>query len=228
MTKQAKIRTFAVVWTIAATVAAPAMAIRIWDPPWVEDPASYPGGAATSQGWEFGKSLDQPDYVDNPFGDPFIEGILVEPQTVPGPMEDPTGQQPPVQTWHVAETGGGLDIHVPNADNPDHRKIIFVQVTSDKGLLQTQPGWSVTPAGSVSFPKPAINLGLGSDDGSWYVYTARFDLDRCPPMEVISLRFPQSTNIEEVHVDTLCIPEPASLGFLAMGGLFAFVRRRKA
>ncbi len=48
-----------------------------------------------------------------------------------------------------------------------------------------------------------------------------------PEGEWLTFWLVNSTNIEEIVVDTICMPEPASMGLMALGGLAFLVRRRR-
>ena len=195
---------------------ATAMAVDMWPAPWQEDPTDphWVDGKTTEQRWEFPTDPENPVYVDNPFGDPVVEVVN---GTYPDWVQGWEGGE--IATWHVGPGEGKLRITVPNNPEPNKQKVIWVQVTSDKGPA---PGGPVTnPPGTVSYPKPAVGLG-----GTWYVYTAQVVIPYNPPYEVIEYTFPECTNIEEVVVKTICVPEPATLGLLALGGL-ALIRRRR-
>ncbi len=194
---------------LAATAAIPVHAEMVWNPPWVENPSDpqWFGGVATHQRWEFAENPGFPVAMDNPFGQPYVDFSLA---TYPDIVIGPDGQTL-IPTWHIDQDGGGLFVYVPNNPLPNARKSIFIQITSDKGPLLGSP--SSSPTGTVSYPKPAINHnGTG-----WYTYTARIDLDFNPIEEYIFYNFPASTNISELVVDTICVPEPAATaGLLAM------------
>jgi len=192
----------------------------IWDPPWVENPSDpqWAGGVTTHQRWEFAENPGYPVALDNPFGQPYVElGNATYPDIVIGP--DGVTE---ILTWHIDQDGGELIIYVPNNPLPNARKVIFIQLTSDKGALLGSP--TSSPGGSVSYPKPAIN----HDGTGWYTYTAQIDIPFNPPEEYITYRFPESTNISEVVVDTICVPEPATLGVLICSSVgIAALRRRR-
>lgn len=189
----------------------------IWQPPWVEDPSDpqWQGGTTTTQVWEFNDHPTNPSTVDNPFGQPFVDITGTYPDPVTGPGGDV------INTWHIDTDGGELVIHVPNDPRTNARKVIFIQLTSDKGPLLGSP--TSNPPGTVSYPKPAINHnGTG-----WYTYTAQIEIPFNPPQETITYTFPESTNISELVVNTICVPEPITLGWVAMTGLMMIRHRTR-
>ncbi len=198
----------------------PAFAIRVFDPPWTRNPTApeWAGGATTSQGWEFGAggaALNTPSYVHNPFGPP---QILFSPGT-PEPVTDFPGTDPGTVTWtwHIDQDGGGMRISLFNNPQLRERKVIHLQYTSDKASMGppvTTPGGGVLPGG-----------GVAGHGGTWYTYEWLLEIKPNPQFEEIWIPFPESTNIEEVHVATICIPEPATAGLVALA-VIALSRRK--
>lgn len=213
-----KLSTFLTFIALAMVVPVSAQAEMVWDPPWVEDPTDpqWAGGVTTHQRWEFDEHPSLPVDTQNPFGQPFVEvggtygDIVIGPDGVT-----------PIPTWHIDEDGGRLMIYVPNNPLPNARKVIFIQLTSDKGPLFGSP--TSSPGGVVSYPKGPIKHG----PTSWYTYTAQIDIPFNPAEEFIFYEFAESTNISEIVVDTICVPEPASAGLLLCGGLATLLRRRR-
>jgi hypothetical protein len=63
--------------------------------------------------------------------------------------------------------------------------------------------------------------------GNWYVYNFLITIPENPAWELIQLEFPESTNIEEIVIDTICIPEPVSVALLGLGLVPLLLRRKK-
>lgn len=202
------------------TQAPNAFALLVFTPPWMSNPSDpqWQGGVVTSQGWEFAADpLAAPTAV-NPFGPPTIQFTQASPSTA----TDFPGTSGSINTWHVDNDGGGFTLYIPDNPFPWDRKVIHLQYTSDKASMG--PPIS-SPAGAVS---PGGVVGHG---GAWYTYEWMIEIRPNPNFETIWVPFPQSTDIEEIWVHTICVPEPATwamgtvLGLAALGGA-RIVRRR--
>ncbi len=192
-------------------------------PPWVTDPTDpqWDGGSTTFQVWEFAQDPYSDPYYENEWGPPEVIFTNATPQIAPGPfLDDTTGEPIDIWTWHIDGTGG-IDIIVQNDPRPNDMKIIWVQITADKAPGPTSP--SSNPSGTTTYPVPAWQ----HPNLPWYTFTARIDIPYNPEFEIIHYDFPESTNISEIVVDTICIPEPATLSLLVLGGLVMLRRRRR-
>lgn len=199
-----------------ALIAPRAEAIPWYDPPW---DATYP--TATYQQWEFSMPDNPalPEIDGNQYGTASMD-IMGSTDWRPdwdGPLGDP------VPGWHIDDpNGGGVWIHVLNDPDPNLWKLILVQVTSTKAPSNI----STSPAGSVSFPFPQIqHTNASGQFTGWYTYPFLVKIPDNPPEEWIHIDFPYSTIIDEIVVDTICIPEPGLTAMLGLGGMLLLRRR---
>lgn len=172
----------------------------------------------TSQAWEF--TVDPPGpptVVSNPYGPPIM---LVEGETTwPYEMAGPDGLV--INVLHFGETGGSITITIPNSPQPNLVKFVQYQVTSDKGMngppMSAPPG-TIDPStfGNTQWP-----------NGTWYTYSGVIAIPGNPPTETITFNFYPNTNIEEIVIKTVCVPEPATMGLLAAGLAGVVIRRRR-
>lgn len=197
---------------LVAALAGPAAAQNA--PPW--DPTL---DNQTTQIWETlgtppanGQDVEPTTYL-NEFGTPLLtlEGSWNSTE-VAGPFGTP------VTTWHAGPGGGTMVLTIPNFPEPNLIKRIFWQITADQPFDNP----TTNPEG-VSQAPPYTPIGF---EGDWFLYNGLNEIPGNPPSEELIFVFPESTNITEVSVDTICIPEPASLGVLGVAGL-ALLRRRR-
>ena len=209
-----------IVSVLVIGLAGPLAAMDLNDPPW---DMTLPN--QTSQAWECCSSSPlvdiEPTVMDNPYGGPdgpLMNGAFDEIQWILGPEGSDE-----IATWHVGEPGG-VDIWIPNNPDPDLYKLIFWQVTSDK---------SPTPVGdppTTNPPSTSVPTGIAHTqwpNSTWYTYNGMLKIVPNPEGETIHFDFLASTNIEEIVIDTVCVPEPATIGLLAMGAVALLRRRRR-
>ena len=190
-------------------------AIREWDPPW---DMMHPN--ATTQAWEFDtEPLDltgriYPTEYDNPFGEPYLTGDFDEwIGEYPGPLGDPTG------VIHVGgDPTGTVKILVENNENPLEVKHILLQITSTKSPGPNVPG--TNPPGSV-IPLTPLQCANG-----FYVYGYSIAIFPNPEREEITIELPYCTYIDEIIVDSICIPEPGMFALLGSAAIFLVRKRR--
>ncbi len=209
-------------FVLALTVTARAWAIPVFTPPWVQNPANphWANGVTTSQSWEFWNDPHSQPHDNNPFGTPQFNPSDSSPQN------DPTAPVDPGNTWHVNTDGGGFSLIIPNSPIPQPLKTIHLQYTSDKASSGAP---SSSPGGSASAG------GVAGHGGDWYTYEWTITIMPNPEFEYIFVEFPESTNIGEIDVSTIChdphpVPEPSTFALLGIGavGLLAVARRRRA
>jgi hypothetical protein len=175
----------------------------------------------TLQIWEFNAEVNPvpPDVVENPFGDPLA--------TIVG-SDQGTDQFDPL--WlaedggHVGvwRTGGLIQLYVPNAPTPNRWKWIWLQITYNAGndyspVIQTEPAWVQK------------DLVYSLDAGGGYKHDTYFiAIPDNPEVEWITI-LPAfcALYVDEIVVDTICIPEPAAVALISLGGVFLFRRRRR-
>ncbi len=143
--------------------------------------------------------------------------------------------------WGIKPEGGGIHNTLTDASFTadvlnwvDHlpEKLLRVQVTYSFGFLGGSPPSisNVSGFGPISGDDPHVrylnNHVNGTAPQGEYFYEDWTILPN-PDWEQIVFYVPQGTVIEQIVIDTVSIPEPATMSLLALGGMAALRRRRK-
>lgn len=173
---------------------------------------------STSQAWEFPTDAAQ-DVVavpySNIYGTPLAD-IVPAPEKNWLPLyEGRTG------VWPLS---GSIEATIPNLDNENPYKDIYIQLT-----------WAQTPCPSTPFVwemysgKDATLVSQVQVPGTvWYHSIYTIHLEPNPDSEIVKIQ--GDIYVDEVVIDTQCVPEPAGLLVLlsGVGSLTGmFLRRRK-
>ena len=189
-------------------------------------PPSWRGAANTTfQGWEF-------DTPDNPA---VLEPTVMNPYGLPElSIVNPFGMTnwlPSYNTGVGEESGiwklyaGQLVLEIPNTENtaPDSFKEVWMQVTYH------DPGGA---GGYLPFVVDPVYTSINLEqrlvlDSGFYHDTYSIIIEPNPTHEQILISPIQcQLYVDEVVVDTICIPEPATLGLLGIGGMLLCRKRR--
>lgn len=170
---------------------------------------------STFQLWSFSTNELQPlpDSLDNPFGDPMLR---VTPS--PGGEWDPDPG-----AWPLS---GEIDIYIPNLPEIRPYKEIWVQLTwmptSIDPFLPDMPVVGVTPFDSIQMSRgDDIELGNG-----WIHSLFMLTIWPNPVEEWITIK--GDIAVDQLVIDTICIPEPVTIIILGIGGALALKRKKYA
>jgi hypothetical protein len=203
-------RYFAIAGVIAV-LAAPVLADDLFDPPWFGAPTS------TYQHWSFDQqwtnyNVIAPEVYTNPYGTPNC---------------DATSWEEWIPTWQGRDGVMRIDYYdsvyfdIPNHDLDWPDKFMYVQITWWTGGVSGAIDY-VSPTPTEVTLQQSMDLGNGWQWDLWYIH-----IQPNPSWEWFSLYggpYGQpGVYVDQVVVDTICIPEPASL-LLAVAGLL--LRRR--
>ena len=178
-----------------------------------------------------------PDDGHFPFGDPTID---VTPGAGAGWFDyirDPFTQEilydpcePSGHGWY--NLSGEIEVRMENTNNLDNHKEVWIQLTwqpqapGNRPILEVWDDINGTTGEFTNTLIPPVQLFEDpvNDAEVWY---SLYHVDRqvCPPFEYIKIR--GGINVDELVIDTWCLPEPTTMGLLTLGVL-ALVRRRRA
>jgi hypothetical protein len=167
---------------------------------------------STYQEWSFSNdsTTPVPDSSNNPYGDPLLRVTAIGDW-----ISDPGA-------WPLS---GEIDVYIPNLDEPNPEKEIWLQLTWQVGndptpCLPDEPvvGVTVPPDTTMSMSREDTSLNGWTE--SWFV----INLSPNPPEEWITIK--GNIIVDHLVIDTQCIPEPATVALLGLGALVVFRRKR--
>ena len=168
---------------------------------------------STWQQWDFSSNSTSPspDAGSNPYGTPVM---TVKPfgDWIEGPG-----------AWPLS---GEIDIYIPNRPEPFDYKQILLQLTWQPGgndqtpTMPDEPWVAVTP-----FQEMEMHRWDNTPD-TWTHSLFEITIWPNPPGEWITIK--GDILVDQVIIDTICIPEPATIFLLGIGGLMTLTRKRRS
>jgi hypothetical protein len=188
----------------------PAFADDLNPPPWARG-----GPGTTFQQWEFSgpSPTPPPDVVNNPYGMPSLHAY-------------PGTNQFWVDLWGGHQgmwpLSGTVEVDIPNRPQPFPYKDIWVQLTWAKQVPSSTPVvWDFLHGVYGSLVNEIV-LGP-APTGFWYHSTFLIHLEPNPASEIVKID--GTVVLDELVIDTICAPEPATIALLGFAAL-AILRRR--
>jgi hypothetical protein len=121
--------------------------------------------------------------------------------------------------------GGEMDLMIPNFQVAQPKKEIWLELTwkgsSTRGFLPNKP---IIGIGCDYEDMQMHQELLTTDNEGWNTTLFKIDIWPNPPLEYITIK--GNILVDQVVIDTECIPEPATLGLL-IGGVFLALRRKR-
>lgn len=208
---------------VGLVIASLAIADDLVPPPWRVPGLPLPP-TATVQEWTWDRGFQNPndgtaDQFLNEYGIPTV----VHPGTA--------GPYPILPMFEGREKvlcldpGRRIEFKIPNVPHapPTAHKEVWMQITYFAGSGAPLPVPIAPPGGSAGL------IGhMPVPPGGWMHSTFSLTYPDCPPEEVLAIT--NGTNnpvyIDQVVIDTICVPEPASMAILG-AGLVSILARRK-
>jgi hypothetical protein len=189
----------------------------------------------TFEKWEFNSSANpaDPDVINNPYGT--ASAAITLGRMGDGWINQYPGLGTPTGYWDIGAPGtppegpnGQIVIDIDNRLEPLPYKEIWVQVTCFKDTVQPP---IVSVPGATLLEDPTLTVVEDAPPfGEWVLQLTKWRIEPNPSHEQVILSADPlwGATIDEVVIDTICIPEPATFGLLVVGCLVAFRRRRRA
>ena len=204
------LKTIIVALAMAGILIATTADAAVMVPPWRGEPGT------THQVWEFNEPANPaaPDVVSNVNGEPmaFITGQF------PGTYWKPTdaGHQ---GVWKIDDS---IELQIPNFEPANPFKEIWLKIIYDGGPASLPEIFSLPTASTIEL------MGSISLDDMYNLDTYRIIIEPNPLFESIFV-MPRYCEIyiDRIEIDTICIPEPATMSLLALGSVLLARRRRR-
>ena len=199
-----------------------ALAYDMFPPDWRGDEGT------TYQEWRFDDNDNPalPENVDNEYGngfDPPAIATITVGEYGEGWWDDP-GLGSLTGMWDIGGTDGRIVLDIDNRPLQLEYKEIHVQITYYQSIGSAATV-TVPTAQLVSSTTELVEEDIGS--WAWYLHQSIWRIEPNPGYEQIILTgHPDGSLIDQIVVDTRCIPEPTSMALLALGGC-VILRKRK-
>ena len=175
----------------------------------------------TWQVWEFSNGdmgPISPDAGVNNYGYP--NGPLLQVDTSLGWIPDDLGR---MGVWPLV---GELNVYLPNDPMPNDEKLMRIQLTWKPGDNNPSPFVPSIPAIAV-VPFLDITMTVAETiqlENGWETMVLDIVMHPNPPEEWVTIK--GNILVDELVIDTYCVPEPMTMALLGFGGLVLYRRRR--
>jgi len=176
----------------------------------------------TYQEWQFGSGDNPaaPDVINNNYGD--ASASITVGNFGEGWMDNP-GLGTQTGMWDLG-SGGQIILDIDNQHISAGFGDICIQVTYYAGIFVAP---TVAVPGAQFISSQTVLVELDGVLGAWYLDQSIWRIEPNPISEQIIVTSDSSGGvIDQIVVDTICVPEPATIALLTVAGL-AILRRRR-
>lgn len=180
----------------------------------------------TYQEWRFDDADNPaaPEVIDNDYGS--ASASITVGFMGSGWWNDELGLGTQTGIWDIGGDDGSIVLDIDNRPLALDYKEIYLQVTYSQGLYAS-PTIDIAGAQFISSQTEFIEAdGFG---GGWYIDQSVWRITPNPSYEQIVLTGDSFSGslIDQIVVDTYCVPEPTSIVLLMLGGFAVFRKRRQ-
>lgn len=179
----------------------------------------------TYEQWWFGSDVNPavPEFIDNDYGSAIA--LIIVGEYGSGWLDNP-GLGTQTGMWDIGGSDGQIVLDIDNQPLALDYKQIWLQVTYYQSIggapIVDVPGAQLVSSQTVLIEEDMMP-GMG-----WYLDQSIWRIEPNPSYEQIILTGnPGGSVIDQIVVDTYCIPEPASMALLIVGGFIAFKKQRR-
>lgn len=205
---------------ICCLTASSAMALDVRTPDWRGQDDS------TVQQWDFHDDTNPlaPDglFNENPYGTPMGTVNLFE----GGYWLETVSSAPGLTGWWAGVES--IDVDIPNTSVENPLKLVVAQVTYGLFGPHYGPDSVYATVGSDVFYGSLAETVPGAGTAKTDVW--EIEIMPNPQFETITFDWYSEPGgiVDQVVIDTICIPEPATIGFLSLGALGLLLRRSRS
>jgi len=209
----------AAVLVLGALGPAAAWAHDLLPPPWRGQE-----GSAT-QVWNFGGSANPaaPDQINNPYG-AAVANITVG-EFGSGWLNQLPAMGTQTGYWDLGGEGGSIVIDIDNRPEPLPYKEIWVQVTYYNDITRAP---TINVPGAMYLEGQTVTVETVDTGGAWLLDLSKWRIEPNPVHEQIVVNSSPMWGavVDQIVVDTICAPEPGTVGLLSLSAWVLLAGRR--
>ncbi len=184
---------------------------------------------STKQVWTFETNNPEvePEIDENSYG-PAIATVTLG-DFSSGWLDETPGMGTQTGVWDLG-ISGSISLNIPNCSEALEYKEVWLQVTYYEDSLIPAP--SIDVMGADILPEETQILEVedtGLLGGVWKLHKSVWRIYPNPGSEIVAVSSDSSTTamIDQVVIDTICVPEPMSFGLLLLGSFVLSIKKQR-